>query len=299
MKFTFAPPPFQDDFDEDDIRNMNVGRRQLRTEWKKTLYKPESAEKNWRLILPFPSTYQNAFTTMCETYAYPHHASSGKLCLYLQGVDPNEDPPAEIPAWIETVGNYVVMRDFLALSCALDYERKGGDPSQPQSEIGALRSQAKPYGSQEATTQTKKAADQLVKICVAFLKEMTCYESADCVIAMPPSDPSRGYSLPRYLAGKIAEAWRRPDLSKHVRTTKRRRSLKSAAVAEKLETLVGTIEVDRDVFHKKNVVLIDDLYQSGTSMNYCALMLLRAGASKVFGLACEKTCRNDDNVGGR
>jgi len=27
--------------------------------------------------------------------------------------------------------------------------------------------------------------------------------------------------------------------------------------------------------------------------------LLQAGARKIFGLACEKTCRNDDNVGGR
>ena len=134
---------------------------------------------------------------------------------------------------------------------------------------------------------------------MAFLKEMTCYESADCVVAMPPSDPSKEYNLPRYLAEKISEEWGRENLSKHVRTIKRRGSLKAARIAEKLDTLIDTIEVDRDVFHKKTVLLIDDLYQSGISMNYCALMLLRAGARKVFGLACEKTCRNDDNVGGR
>ena len=191
------------------------------------------------------------------------------------------------------------MNDLLALSFALDYERDGGNPNEPQTEIGELRTQAKPYGDQAATALTMKAADRLVKRCMSFLKEMICYDSADCVVAMPPSDPSKGYNLPRYLAGKVAEAWGRPDLSKHVRTTKKRESLKSAAVAEKLETLMGTIEVDKDIFHKKNVLLIDDLYQSGISMNYCALTLLRAGASKVFGLACEKTCRNDDNVGER
>ena len=70
-------------------------------------------------------------------------------------------------------------------------------------------------------------------------------------------------------------------------------------LGEKLDTLLGSIEVDADVFAKKHVLLIDDLYQSGISMNYCALLLLKAGASKIFGLACEKTCRNDDNVGGR
>lgn len=70
-------------------------------------------------------------------------------------------------------------------------------------------------------------------------------------------------------------------------------------MADKLDTLVDTIEVDDGIFAGRNVLLVDDLYQSGTSMNYCGLLLLRAGADRVFGLACEKTCRNDDNVGGR
>lgn len=33
-------------------------------------------------------------------------------------------------------------------------------------------------------------------------------------------------------------------------------------------------------------------------MNWVGMELLNAGARKVFGLACEKTCRNDDNVRG-
>lgn len=302
MKITIQlppDPPIQDEFNEDDIRSMIVGRRQLATEWKTVLYSPKEAGQDWSLILPFSNTYQNAFACMCESYAYPHQAASGKLCLYLKSVGTDEKPSEEIYQWIDTVGKYVVMKDFLALSCALDYERKGGNPNEPQTEIGALRSQAKPYGAQEATSQTTGAAGKLAERCMAFLSEMTCYESADCLVAMPPSDPSKEYNLPRYLTTKIAEAWGRPDMSRHVQTTQKRTSLKSAAVAEKLKALVGTIKIDKDVFHNKNVLLIDDLYQSGISMNYCALMLLKAGARKILGLACEKTCRNDDNVGGR
>jgi predicted amidophosphoribosyltransferase len=84
-----------------------------------------------------------------------------------------------------------------------------------------------------------------------------------------------------------------------VRTITPRRSIKEVGLAQKLDTLLGTIEVDKGIFEGKRVLLIDDLYQSGISMNYCALLLLRGGARKVFGLACEKTCRNDDNVSGR
>lgn len=292
-------PPIQDDFDEDDIRNMIVSRRQLATEWPNTVYPPKEEGQDWCVILPFPNTYQNAFTCMCDTYAYPYNATSGKLCLYLKGVAADEELPAEIDDWINTVGQYVAMKDFLALSFALDYERKGGNPDSGQTEVGALRAAAKPYGKQSATKNTKEAADKLAERCISFLNRMTCYGSADCVVAMPPSDPAKDYNLPRHLAERIAAAWGRENLSQHVRTLKQRESLKGAPIAAKLDTLLGTIEVDAGVFHNKNVLLVDDLYQSGISMNYCALMLLRAGAQKIFGLACEKTCRNDDNVGGR
>jgi hypothetical protein len=299
MFLQFVLPPIQDSFDEDNLRSMDVGRRQLRTEWHKIFYPPDSPEKDWLLMLPFPNTYQNAYLSTFQAGAYPHHASTGKLCLYLRGTGAEAEPPAEAQQWVEIVAKYVAMKDFLALSFALDYEREGGNPKQPQTEIGALRSQAKPYGSQQATNQTKAAADQLVVRCMGFLNEMACYASADCVVATPPSDPAKAYNLPRYIAGGVAEQWGRENLTAHVRTNKARESIKGIPLAQKLDTLLGTIEVDGGVFDGKRVLLVDDLYQSGISMNYCALMLLRAGAKKVFGLACEKTCRNDDNVAGR
>src|SRR5581483_9723801 len=58
-------PPYQEDFTEDDIRALDVGRRQLRTGWQKSIYAPEKPDDNWRIILPFANTYKNAFLTMC------------------------------------------------------------------------------------------------------------------------------------------------------------------------------------------------------------------------------------------
>jgi hypothetical protein len=292
-------PPIQDDFDEDDIRTMVVGRRQLSTEWLDVVHPPREAGQDWSLILPFPNTYRNAFQTMVDVQALPHVSANGKLCLFLRGIDTTANPPQEIYDWVAKIGEYVVMKDMLALSFALDYERRAGNPSGPQTEVGGLRAQAKPYGSQTPTRQTTDAAEELVARCMAFLAGMSCYESADCVVAMPPSDPSKQYNLPRYLAERIASEWGRENLTQNIRTTKVRNSIKGIPIAQKLDSLLGTIDVDAEVFHNKTVLLIDDLYQSGISMNYCALMLLRAGARKVFGLACEKTCRNDDNVGGR
>lgn len=293
-------PPIQIGFDEPDLRKMAIGRRQLSTQWTDVLHEPQEKGQDWRLILPFPNSFQNAFQTMSSVTAIPHVSKkNGNLCLFLKGIAADEKPPQEIYDWITTVGEYVAMKDKLALSFALDFDRKGGDPKKPQSEVGALRVIAKPYGRATATKETTAAADLLVDRCIAFLKAMTCYESASCVAAVPPSNPRNPYNLPRYLAKRISAKWERADLSEHVRTIEARGSIKSTAVANKLDALLGTIGVDADVFHKKNVLLIDDLYQSGITMNYCALMLLRAGARKIFGLACEKTCRNDDNIGRR
>ena len=296
--FSFDPPPVQANFTEDDVRSLDVGRRQLKTEWKRILYPPEQADKKWRIILPFANTYENAFNSMCEINSYAHHGKEDRLIIFLNGTEGDQEAPAEVQEWIEKIGFPVAMKDFLAISFALDYDRHGGNPLKPHTDIGALRAQAKPYGGSATTAQTKEAADKLAERCVTFLNAMSCYSSADSIVAMPASDPTKTFNLPQYLAKRIAKEWGRENLSRTV-TGKPRNSIKGVPLAQKLDTLLGTIEVADGVFADRNVVLLDDLYQSGFSMNYCGLLLRQAGAKKIFGLACEKTCRNDDNVGGK
>jgi len=292
-------PPRQPKFDAEALRGFDVKRHQLRTSWPNVVHPPATPGKDLRVRLPFEQTYLGAFESMVDWPIRSFTSEQGVVTIYLQDTEGEEEAPECVRDWIETVGQYVAMRDYLALSFALDYEREGGDPNKAQTEVGQLRAVAKPYGGQAATAQTKAAADELVAHCLTFLKQMTCYNSANCVVAMPPSDPAKTYNLPRYLAAQIAARLNLPDLSQHVRTIKARNSIKAVPLAQKLDTLLGTIEVDAGVFDGKHVLLIDDLYQSGISMNYCALLLLKAGAKKIFGLACEKTCRNDDNVSGR
>jgi predicted amidophosphoribosyltransferase len=201
----------------------------------------------------------------------------------------------EVTHWVGVVGQYVVMRDCLALSFALDYDRDGGSPNQPQTDIGRLRSRAKTYGK-EPTADTLAAADELAARCTAFLGEMSCYQSADAIVAMPSSRPDSVYDLPRRLAEAISSTWDRPNLSHLVRTVGARRPVKNASLDEKLEILRGTIDIVAPIAGE-NILLVDDIYQSGISINYVAMELLKAGVKRVFGLCVEKTCRNDDNQG--
>jgi predicted amidophosphoribosyltransferase len=46
----------------------------------------------------------------------------------------------------------------------------------------------------------------------------------------------------------------------------------------------------------RNIVVIDDLYQSGTTLWSYAQYLKNMGAAKVIGLVCEKNFRDSDNL---
>lgn len=285
---------------EEDISllaNLKPRRCKLCTEWLTPLHEPSEQGNDWALILPFRETFYNSFLSMTEMRHIDHDAKSGKLCLFLMDADDDERIRMDVIAWTRKVGKHVAIRDKLALSFALDYEREDGNPNKPQTEVGRLRARAKPYDA-KPTTDTQIAAGLLVRKCAEFLTDMDCYSLADSVVAMPGSSPIKSFDLPTYLAKGVATAWGRDDLSSYVRTIKKRQSLKAARFSQKLDSIRGTIEVKEGIFNGRVVLLVDDLYQSGISLNYCAMLLLNAGASMVFGLACEKTCRNDDNMGG-
>jgi hypoxanthine phosphoribosyltransferase len=56
------------------------------------------------------------------------------------------------------------------------------------------------------------------------------------------------------------------------------------------------VTVDKAKVEGKSIVVVDDLYQSGLTINYVAEELRLAGAKEVLGLAAVKTLSNDDNL---
>ncbi len=275
-----------------EMINWHPRRMKLSTEWPEPLHKPRNPPDDWSVVLPFCETLGNAFESMCDV---PHIGIRAGKDERGYTFIKDENQLDKVRKWLGIVGSYVAIRDCLALSFAFDYDKEDGNPDKPQTEIGKLRSRAKPYDN-EPTKDTYLAAEELGKACIEFFQKMTCYHSATCVVAMPSSRPGKAYDLPKYIAAVIAEKIGIPDLSEAVKTIKERGQLKNEALEDKLATIEGTISVDESVLKGQNVLLVDDLYQSGVSTNYAAMLMLQAGAKKVFGLACEKTCRNDDNI---
>lgn len=274
-------------------------RMQIQSEWQEATHEPREADKDWSLVLPFCETLKNAFRAMCSVACIGlREGKNGRCYTFLTKARQDPREVEKVRLWLQQVGAYVALRDCLALSFALDYDRRGGNPDEAQTRVGLLRARAKPYDD-APSPDTYAAADELVRACLDFLKTMRCYQDADVLVGMPPSRVDKPFDLPAYLADGIARGLGKADQSARVKTVRTRPAVKDTALTEKLAALEGTITVDRAAFGGKTVLLVDDLYQAGVSMNYVGMLLLEAGARRVFGLAVEKTCRNDDNVAKR
>jgi hypothetical protein len=137
-------------------------RMQLSREWPTPLHEPEAVGKDWCLTLPFRETLGNAFECMCPVETIGLRESKGRCWTYLRDSSWDDTPVRTVQEWLSVVGQYVAIRDCLALSFALNYDHDGGDPGRPQTDVGALRSRAKPYDN-APTDQTYAAADFLAQ----------------------------------------------------------------------------------------------------------------------------------------
>jgi competence protein ComFC len=63
-------------------------------------------------------------------------------------------------------------------------------------------------------------------------------------------------------------------------------------MAEKVDNIKDAFSVQVNIVKDKTVLIIDDIYHSGLSMNELARTLFNAGAREVLGLAATKTFRD-------
>lgn len=275
------------------MRTLTPRRCKLSIEDREIVHEPTYEGNDWSIRLPFCETFRNSFHAMCDIDCNLMREGNGKCYTYLKNDD--EETFETIYQWINNIGQYVVLRDLLALSFAIDYGYIDGNPNNDKTQIGKLRSKAKPYES-TPTLETFESADKMFQACMRFISDIHCYNEVDAIVAMPPSKPDKIFDLPRYLVKKISGELGKPDLSYAVKTIHARPPIKNQETPEaKLKVLEGSVQVDQNIIQGKNILILDDLYQSGFSMNYVAMLLQEAGASKIFGLACEKTSRNDAN----
>jgi len=228
------------------------------------------------LISQFPTLVGP--TTESYRYKYPlHRISTTDYAL--------------IEVFLHSIESVVIIRDVLDASFALDYAFLDGDPNKERTRVGDLVRRLKNYGSTDKTFD-EQLLQILTNICMQFISKCKLLSEVDAVAVVPGSRPNRQNYLPEAIAKRIAVGLDVPYLGRKITTKKDRSENKEAEPKRKLRNIIDNTNVASLDFRNKKVLLIDDLYQSGISINTIGKMLGDAGASSVIGLCFEKACRN-------
>lgn len=118
-----------------------------------------------------------------------------------------------------------------------------------------------------------------------IMKEaMDFEESIDLIIPVPIHFTrlfSRGYNQSAWLAKSLSKEinipWSHDSLIRHRRT----KTQNELSIKGRYRNVSGAFKASASV-KNKNIVLIDDVYTTGATINACAKALKKAGASKVY-----------------
>ena len=194
----------------------------------------------------------------------------------------------ELDEFVSEFKDLVFIKSLLPCMIALDMNFESN--SQNYTEIGSHEHQAKEFNNEESI-------EFLVRRVIETTQSLPYYDEIDGIACVPPST-GKQTSLPQIIAQKCAQTLGVDDFSHQLKFTKKNRSLQNEAGEDKWGILGSSgLEIDgsKENFIGKNILLIDDLYQSGSTLHFTAMHLQEAGASTILGLALVKSRRDDDN----
>ena len=138
---------------------------------------------------------------------------------------------------------------------------------------------------------------ELVKMVETGISDLPLqgFSKESIVITCVPGESTE--KLPHKIVEKL-KASKKWDCRPCTITEGKKPKSKELALCEKIaqyDKFYSEMSAPEKLFQGKNIVVVDDLYQSGTTIWSYAKYLKSLGANTVLGLACEKGWHDDDN----
>lgn len=218
----------------------------------------------------------------------------------------------KVEKWEQAQGTLVYVHDCLSLSLALDFNftKHRGDvqtkcvpvaptecvPVAPtRTHLGLLEGNAKSGTNSNAIKELAEAISQSIT-------KLPFYKDANFVCAVPPS-PEKNFDLPTEIVKQVSVTVKKPDITGGFTFSNEKKSLKNTGYEKKWDTLERAklaFQSENNIdIRDKTIILIDDKYQSGITIQFVAMKLQQAGAREVYGLCVVKTLSNSDNSRGK
>jgi hypothetical protein len=211
---------------------------------------------------------------------------------YIQGADATQE--LALGAICSLLQQLVFINDDLDECFALSYHTQispaGG---YCRTAVGQLVREAKPY-DRGGSSGSREKARELARLLAEFIRQHPTYHQAEVLLAVPPSNPNKVFDLPTLLVQEIAAITGQSIATPYLRKTRMTRAMKDCrTIQEKIDNLRGAFLVaDPAPFIGRKLLLVDDIYQTGFSINEVGSVLRQAGASLILGLVATKTSQD-------
>ena len=177
----------------------------------------------------------------------------------------------------------------MSLALGINLEEGPDGQAGGHTRLGALEARAK-------VTPDEDAIGELVTEFVETLRVVPGYSDAKLIAAVPPR-PGKKYDLPSQIAARVADELNLENLTPRFQFAAAKGTVKTARVDEKWAAWERAgLSFEPALKKRPSVVLVDDKYQSGISIQYVASVLRAAGAGHIYGLCVVKTRRDTDNA---
>ena len=93
----------------------------------------------------------------------------------------------------------------------------------------------------------------------------------------------RGYNQAEEIANRLSEVWKIPVDAGYLSRVKRTAAQKELTDTERMTNLYDAFSLTGDPGKYRTVILIDDIYTTGSTLESCTRVLLRAGVRQVYG----------------
>ena len=135
----------------------------------------------------------------------------------------------------------------------------------------------------------RQLLDYPCRVAAEEYKDIVMRWQCDCLIPVPlhPSRRrKRGFNQAEEIARRVAEVWALPVDTKVLVRVKKTRPQKDLDSAARQENLADAFVADANLVQTySRVILVDDIYTTGSTMESCAKALLSAGVQQVYGFA--------------
>ena len=155
------------------------------------------------------------------------------------------------------------------------------------SDIGKLVRAAKSY--REWSSGDRRAAVRLADEMLYWIEAMPPYSAADMIVPAPSTNPDKEYDLPAFIAQYLSSRISKPIVAIQSSNEKAQKDLPESEKTSARD-LARQYRVTGDV-RAKAVLVLDDIYESGGTVDAVALALRAAGTRYIFALTATKTAK--------